>query len=234
MTMQLARAASNSHRAIIGIESAIVMIAFVLVAVALAFVVLNMGFSVSQEAKTTIGTGLSEASSSLEISGGVIGIGCNTSGTCAATPALNATGISLKIASGGASVNMDPDSVVVKIVNTDVEYDNIYNGTLTSDVYSSISDAMDAAVTAGFITSNPVTSSASNYTAAFLYWSASNTPQNNVLDMGEHANLAIAFKEGDRPVTYDDMRIEIIVAEGATLTIERDIPNISTIVVDLN
>ena len=34
----------HTHRGIIGIESAIVLIAFVIVAAALAFVVLNMGF----------------------------------------------------------------------------------------------------------------------------------------------------------------------------------------------
>jgi archaeal flagellin FlaB len=42
----------HTHRGIIGIESAIVLIAFVIVAAALAFVVLNMGFSTTQKAKT--------------------------------------------------------------------------------------------------------------------------------------------------------------------------------------
>ena len=44
----------QSHRGVIGVESAIVMIAFVIVAAALAFVVLNMGFTTSQKAKTSI------------------------------------------------------------------------------------------------------------------------------------------------------------------------------------
>ncbi|MCV0366716.1 MAG: flagellin, partial [Nitrosopumilus sp.] len=48
----------HSHRGVIGVESAIVMIAFVIVAAALAFVVLNMGFTTSQKAKTTIISGL--------------------------------------------------------------------------------------------------------------------------------------------------------------------------------
>jgi len=45
---------NHISRGIIGIESAIVLIAFVIVAVALAFVVLNMGFATSQKAKTSI------------------------------------------------------------------------------------------------------------------------------------------------------------------------------------
>ena len=43
----------HTHRGVIGVESAIVMIAFVIVAAALAFIVLNTGFSTTQKAKTT-------------------------------------------------------------------------------------------------------------------------------------------------------------------------------------
>ncbi|KRT60895.1 MAG: archaeal flagellin, partial [Thaumarchaeota archaeon CSP1-1] len=84
----------HTHRGIIGIESAIVLIAFVIVAAALAFVVLNMGFATTQKAKTTIISSLGEASSSLEISGKITAV--------ANVPKalVNATGIPLKITSG--------------------------------------------------------------------------------------------------------------------------------------
>ena len=49
----------HAHRGVIGVESAIVMIAFVIVAAALAFVVLNMGFATTQKAKTTTISALS-------------------------------------------------------------------------------------------------------------------------------------------------------------------------------
>ena len=98
----------HAHRGVIGVESAIVMIAFVIVAAALAFVVLNMGFATTQKAKTTIISSLGESSSSLEVSGKVMGIGCTTCNSV--NPVLNATGIPLKIVSGGESVNLDPDS----------------------------------------------------------------------------------------------------------------------------
>jgi len=51
----------HKHRGVVGIESAIVLIAFVIVAAALAFVVLNMGFATSQKAKTAIVATLGEA-----------------------------------------------------------------------------------------------------------------------------------------------------------------------------
>ena len=57
----------HAHRGVIGIESAIVLIAFVIVAAALAFVVLNMGFSTTQKAKTAIIAAVEEAGSSMEI-----------------------------------------------------------------------------------------------------------------------------------------------------------------------
>ena len=62
----------NKRKGIVGIESAIVMIAFVIVAAALAFVVLNMGFFTTQQSKAAIQRGLGEASSALELDGTVV------------------------------------------------------------------------------------------------------------------------------------------------------------------
>ncbi|MFB3047706.1 MAG: archaellin/type IV pilin N-terminal domain-containing protein, partial [Nitrosopumilaceae archaeon] len=63
----------HTHRGITGMESAIILIAFVIIAAALAFVVLNMGFATTQKAKTSITSALGEAGSSLAVSGNVIG-----------------------------------------------------------------------------------------------------------------------------------------------------------------
>jgi len=62
----------------VGIEAAIVLIAFVIVAAALAFVVLNMGFFTTQKSKEAMSSGLKEASTALEIDGSVLGkVGSN-------------------------------------------------------------------------------------------------------------------------------------------------------------
>ncbi|RLG74627.1 MAG: flagellin, partial [Thermoprotei archaeon] len=66
------RRRSFGRRGIVGIESAIVMIAFVIVAAALAFVVLNMGFFTTQQSRAAIQRGLGEASSALELDGTVV------------------------------------------------------------------------------------------------------------------------------------------------------------------
>ncbi len=69
------------RRGIAGVEAAVILIAFVIVAAALAFVVLNMGSTSVGKVKTVIGTGLSQASSSLQSSGTVIGLMCLEGGT---------------------------------------------------------------------------------------------------------------------------------------------------------
>src|ERR1051326_7775182 len=116
---------NHTHRrAVIGIESAIVLIAFVIVAAALSFVVLNMGFSTTQKAKTTIGQGLDTSSSALEVGGSVSG---HLNQTAAA---LDVVSIPLKVASGSTNVDMQRTLTSVKYFTTKLNYDNIYNGTL--------------------------------------------------------------------------------------------------------
>ncbi len=141
----------HNHRGVIGIESAIVLIAFVIVAAALAFVVLNMGFATSQKAKTSITSALGEAGSSLTISGKVI----------AAAPAaggfINATMIPLKLTSGGESVDLADTRATISYLGESIEYDNIYDTgcTLTGAIYADPVTAWQAADDAACINETP-------------------------------------------------------------------------------
>ncbi len=199
-----------------------------------------MGFSTTQKAKTTIISSLGEASSSLEVAGKVTAIGCTNSAICA-TPVLNVTSIPLKIASGGDSVNLDPATASVKYLSNTVEYDNIYECALTGGTYQNVTIAFDNAIldaacptfTAGL---NPVDGDSPAATKAILYWSVTASPQNSILDQGEHAVLAIAYTDAgndDRPAALDKVRAEILLPTGAPLTIERQVPNITNLVVDM-
>ncbi|QLH06877.1 archaellin/type IV pilin N-terminal domain-containing protein [Nitrosopumilus ureiphilus] len=229
----------HSHRGVIGVESAIVMIAFVIVAAALAFVVLNMGFTTTQKAKTTIISGLDEASSSMQIAGKVTGVGCTSSSSetaCATTSKLNATSFPIKVTSGGDSVDLSLATTAVKYLSNSVEYDDIYSGPITAAEHRSLTIAFEQAVTDGLTgfsgAVNPVNGTVASQTAAIVYWSVqSNT--NSILDQGEHAVLAIAYGSSDRPSSLDTIRAELIVATGASLTVERQVPVITTSVVDL-
>ena len=217
----------QSHRGVIGVESAIVMIAFVIVAAALAFVVLNMGFSTTQRAKTAIVSSLEESSSALEIAGKVTAAGDVDDGY------LNVTAIPVKVASGGSSINLGNTTMAVRYFTNTVQYDNIVKGVLPTGSYSNLTLAMDAAVSSGYINVNPITSNtAASETSAVVYF-AVNRNNNSILDQGEHAIVAIIHKGDERPQALDIIRAEIILPTGSPLTIERLVPNVTTQVVDL-
>ena len=224
----------HSHRGVIGVESAIVMIAFVIVAAALAFVVLNMGFTTTQKAKTSVISSLQEASSSMQIAGKVIGSGDPTAGK------LNMTAFPIKIASGGDVVNLDAKTAAVKYVSNSLDYDNIYVGTLSGEFKSlssataqAVSDTNSGYETFSDIDVNPFLGvSHPTYTRAFIYWSQEST-SNDILEQGETAVLAIAYADADRPSALDKIKAEIIVPSGAALTVERQVPTITNQVVDL-
>lgn len=223
----LARNRKN-RRGVIGIEAAIVLIAFVIVAAALAFVVLNMGFSTTQKAKTTIGSGLSEASSALEVSGIVTGTGDITNAK------LKTISIPIKVAEGGSSINLAKATSAIKYFSKSVNYDNIYKGTLSSTTYSNILLAAQAAKNKGYINANPVNSTtAINGTSAFIYWTV-NLNNNDILDSGENAVVVVVQKDSDRPSALDQLTTEVIVPSGSPLSINRQVPSITDTVVNLS
>jgi archaeal flagellin FlaB len=228
---------ASRRRGITGLEAAIVAIVFVIVAAALAFVVLNMGFSTTQKAKTTIASSLGEASSSLEVAGTVYAHGNTTSAV------LEVVGIPIKVASGGESVNLAPGTAAVKYLSNTVTYDNIYAGTLTADAdgdddvsgeWASLELATDDAADGDlYINEDPFDATGiPTSTKAFIYWTQ-NSNNNDILDQGEHAVLAIAYKVGDRPSALDKIRVELIVPTGSALTVERQVPLVSNQVVNL-
>ena len=232
----------HTHRGIIGIESAIVLIAFVIVAAALAFVVLNMGFATTQKAKTTIISSLSEASSSLEVSGKVTAI--SDVFADASLDQVNATSIPIKVTSGGDSINLDNSTVTIKYLSNTVEFDNILVATLTDATYGNLSQAFQAAHNDAGIWQFPhqqpfqinqaVNASLNTNTAAIIYWAVSaQDPPNSILEKGEHAVIGIAYAATDAPGGLDKIRAEVLLSSGATLTVERNIPNLTSTVVDL-
>jgi flagellin FlaB len=45
--------------------------------------------------------------------------------------------------------------------------------------------------------------------------------------------VAVAYRVEDKPIALDKIRIEIVVPTGAALTVERQVPTISTSIVNL-
>jgi len=220
----------HTHRGIIGIESAIVLIAFVIVAAALAFVVLNMGFSTTQKAKTAIIAAVEEAGSSLEVAGKITAAGWVSQNS------LNVTNIPLKIVSGGATSNLDGNFTSVKYISDNVEYDNIYtNGTLHFGTFVNASQAWSQAVVKGWITiaEHPYLGvRGPDQTSAIIYWTV-NQNNNTILDIGEHVVLSVAYTTKDKPGALENIAFEVSTPKGSPMTVGRNVPNITTQIVDL-
>ncbi len=220
----------HTHRGIIGIESAIVLIAFVIVAAALAFVVLNMGFSTTQKAKTAIIAAVEEAGSSLEVAGKITAAGWISQDS------LNSTNIPLKIVSGGATSNLDGNFTSIKFISDNVEYDNIYTfGPLFRATYVNSSMAWDQAVVKGWITAaeHPYTGTAGPpQTLGIIYWTV-NQNNNTILDIGEHVVLSLAYSTKDKPGALENVAFEVSTPKGSPMTVGRNVPNITTEIVDL-
>jgi flagellin FlaB len=90
---------SDEH-GITGLETAIILIAFVVVAAVFAFVVLSTGAFSADRSKETILAGLAKTRGSMGISGSVIGTSNGTE--------LTEVSFTVTLAAGGSSVNWDP------------------------------------------------------------------------------------------------------------------------------
>ena len=96
----------RNRRGIVGIEAAIVLIAFIIIAAALSYVVINMGFYTAQKTKETMQTGLEESLSALQLDGVVTGK-TNNNGE------IQYIVFPVKLSAGKASLDLSKNSTVV-------------------------------------------------------------------------------------------------------------------------
>jgi flagellin FlaB len=89
----------REERGITGLETAIVLIAFVVVAAVFAFVVLSTGLFSSERGKETVYAGLQKTRGSMSLTGGVIATSDGTE--------ITDLSFGLTLAAGGDSVNLD-------------------------------------------------------------------------------------------------------------------------------
>jgi len=123
------------ERGITGLETAIVLIAFVVVAAVFAFVVLSTGLFSSERGKETVFAGLAKTRGSMQITGSVLG-------TTNLTKITNVT-FDVTLAAGGDSVNLDPSATGNKtIISYQDPSNSIANVTYTTTVVVGNSDKL--------------------------------------------------------------------------------------------
>ena len=195
------------RRGIVGIEAAIVLIAFVIVAAAFAFMVVNMGLTSTQRSKEAIQQGLKEASCPLTLDGSLL-LKSDTS------QENNISTIIIPLKTLGVKyVPMWTNETVVSVkIGTRVALANIYMG-INHDVDPTgmTFDHIIGNVTQGL-----------NGTVAVLV--VDNDNGDDSLDFFEKGYLIIDLDPSQRAVPRDNVLIEIRPEKSAPLTIEFTVP----------
>ena len=99
------------QRGITGLETAIVLIAFVVVSSVFAFAALSTGLFSSDVAKQTIQAGLAETRGTLELKGSVI---AKVSGTTGVTGVVTTNLFHLSNAAAGEAIDLTPGNTIIK------------------------------------------------------------------------------------------------------------------------
>jgi len=100
-----------------GLETAIILVAFVITAAAFAFVVLNMGFLTAEKAQSVISAGMTEASSSLLMDSGLVGQFENVTGS-QQYAYLERLTFYIKLSQGHTPVDLSSDKLVATYTNS--------------------------------------------------------------------------------------------------------------------
>ena len=197
----LMRCIRKNKRGIVGIEAAIVLIAFVVIAAALAYVVINMGFYASQTAKSTINNGINEATSALELDGYITGLTNDTGG-------VTYLAIPVKLAVGQQQVDMGSNTVIVAVQGGNFSLANIYSGAQSAPSNDTVSELMKAE------------GATSPNATGFIYNGISST----VLNQNAKAYIVISLTDTYALVPYAKFTVDIRTSVGASLTLQREIP----------
>jgi flagellin FlaB len=97
---------AKDEKGFTGLEAAIVLVAFVVVAAVFSYVMLGAGFYTTQKSQEVVHTGVTQASSSVELSGDVLANGSTTNDN------ISSITLFLQLTSGGSSVDMNKTLIV--------------------------------------------------------------------------------------------------------------------------
>lgn len=190
---------AKQKRAIVGLEAAIILIAFVIIAAVFSFMVVNQGLFATEQGKTVIQQGIQQASSPLSVDG--------TTFVKTATDGANVTGILVPLKTFGTKyVSMNLNTTVVTLKIGSNAWSNIYSGINASDTGETF-NTMLANVTQD---------------QGKLYIQNSNGDQ--ALDSSEKGYLVISLSGDNAALVRSQVTIEIRLEKTAPLTIEFTIP----------
>ena len=187
----------------VGLEAAIVLIAFVIVAAAFSFMVVNMGLYATQKGRDVISQGVQEASTPLTLDGTIMIRGTSSGKVDAIIIPLKTLGVKY--------VPMANQTTMVSLrVENHTAYANIYNG---------INKTVDPR---GKSFTDLINSLGSGTTAMLFI---ENSDGDDSLDMQEKGLLIIHLASGDQANRRENIFIELRPEKGAPLSIEFIVPS---------
>jgi flagellin FlaB len=204
----------KDRRGIVGIEAAIVLIAFLIVAAALSYVVINMGFYITQKTKETMQSSLDESLGALQLDGLVAGKTNNDS-------QIEWLVIPMKLSVGKEGLDLRKEAIVVSVYLPNATLINIYNGVYMNESIADCDVLIDRLSRAYGMNRTDM--------AVFTIY---NGDSDTVLESAEkafliiHLNSTVAEVPGARHTiaAYENVKIEVKGAKGAALTVVRSAP----------
>jgi flagellin FlaB len=207
----------KSKKSIVGIEAAIVLIAFIIIAAALSYVVINMGFFTTQKTKEAMSSGLEESLSALQLDGVATGITNNVSH-------IEWIVFPVKLSAGRASMDLKDGTVVVSVYLPNATLLDVYEGVYNESLYGS--DPVDLEQVLDNMTS--IFQGRENEDMAMFV--TYNDDGDSVLEAAEKAFLIIHLDENPASgarrtmVDYEEVKVEVRGGKGACLTVVRTAP----------
>jgi flagellin FlaB len=192
----------GNKKGIVGIEAAIVLIAFVIIAAALSYVVINMGFYITQKTKETMQGGLDESLNALQLDGLVTGRTNENSSL------LEYLIIPVKISASGAAVDLSSNSVVISVYLKNATLFNVHRGAVVANNCTTWEELIGNL-------------SLKDNEAKFAIYNGNN---NTVLESTEKAFLVIRLGPENMASGNEIIKIEVRIAKGAALTVARTVP----------
>jgi len=202
----------NNRRGVTGIETAIILVAFVITAAAFAFVILNMGFITAEKAQSVITSGMSEATSALMVDNGVIASFANVTGGEQSDICLTKLTFYVKLSQGHSPIDID-DSRLVATFTNERHHGELYDVNGTIMTMTCVNGDGDTLLEVG-----------EKYRVDIDF---TDIPDNGV-------DPVVSDRTDLYSHPYETFRVELRPSEGAVLTINREIPAVYVAVMTLD
>ena len=231
---------------ITGLETAIVLIAFVVVAAVFAFTVLTTGLFTSEKAKETAMAGITSVSSTLSVKGGVTAIGgpvTGTNNTCVPAACQFVDHIRVKLATTGVeeATFQAPSIMLTYQDSSNVELMSFFDPSGPGGpnwINPNNADADIRACRSGFVVGGLPPIGGGGPKTWCIKWSpSSGTNPDEIIKPGEIIELYIFLSNlpaATRLGTKQQFRIEVVLQGGAVIRLDRTTPAAIQGIMNLN